>query len=251
MTTTTMATTTAAATPAALHLTGAQADFHSPRYLRNTARRLEHLATLGLDLPGRSVLELGAGIGDLTTFFLDRGCTVHSTEARGPNLAILRQRYAGEPRVTVAPLDLDPPPAPDGRVWEVVFSYGLLYHLSDPQSAISFMSACCGDMLLLESICTPGAGEQINPKEEDRLLAGAAVTGRGCRPTRGWIHRRLLEHFDFVYVPQTQPCHDEFPLDWTLPGYSSATRAIFVATRRALSNPVLLSDPPRRYERST
>ena len=170
---------TPATTPATLQLTGPQADFHSPRYLRNTARRLEHLATLGLDLRDRTVLELGAGIGDLTTFFLDRGCTVHSTEPRGPNLEILRQRYADEPRVTVAQLDLDPPPPADGRVlgvWDIVFSYGLLYHLSDPQAAIGFMSECCGDMLLLESICTAGAGSEINPTDENRDLAGSALT---------------------------------------------------------------------------
>jgi 16S rRNA A1518/A1519 N6-dimethyltransferase RsmA/KsgA/DIM1 with predicted DNA glycosylase/AP lyase activity len=47
-------------------------DFHSNHYLRMNQRRLEHLASLGLPLSGRTVLELGAGIGDLSTFFLDR-----------------------------------------------------------------------------------------------------------------------------------------------------------------------------------
>jgi len=50
--------------PAAMEV--ALNDFHSVGYLRHNARRLEHLNSLGLDISGRSVLELGAGIGDHT-----------------------------------------------------------------------------------------------------------------------------------------------------------------------------------------
>jgi 16S rRNA A1518/A1519 N6-dimethyltransferase RsmA/KsgA/DIM1 with predicted DNA glycosylase/AP lyase activity len=55
-------------------------------YQRFNARRLEHLATLGLDLWDKTVLEVGAGVGDLTSFFLDRGCKVTSVEARAENI---------------------------------------------------------------------------------------------------------------------------------------------------------------------
>ena len=50
--------------------------FGNPADLRMNARRLEHLAGLGLPIAGRDVLEVGAGIGDLTSAFLDRGCQV-------------------------------------------------------------------------------------------------------------------------------------------------------------------------------
>lgn len=46
--------------------------FHSYDYLRHNARRLEHLASLGLPITGRSVLEVGAGIGDHSHFYIDR-----------------------------------------------------------------------------------------------------------------------------------------------------------------------------------
>src|ERR1700682_5619401 len=61
----------------------AEQHFHSSSYLRHNASRQEHLATLGLDLNNKSVLEVGAGIGDHTTFFLDRGCEVLCTAPRG------------------------------------------------------------------------------------------------------------------------------------------------------------------------
>jgi len=73
--------------PAAME--AALEDFHSVSYLRHNARRLEHLASLNLDISGRSVLELGAGVGDHTTFFLDRGCTVTCVKPRAENCSPL------------------------------------------------------------------------------------------------------------------------------------------------------------------
>jgi hypothetical protein len=54
--------------------TESEKQFLAPHYRRINARRLEHLIELGLPLQQRSVLELGAGVGELTSFFLDRGC---------------------------------------------------------------------------------------------------------------------------------------------------------------------------------
>ena len=59
--------------------------FRSPWYQRHNQRRQEHLASLQLDLVGKSVLEVGAGVGDHTFYFLDRDCTVVSVEARREN----------------------------------------------------------------------------------------------------------------------------------------------------------------------
>lgn len=218
-----------------------QADFHSDRYLRNTARRLEHLASVGLDLESKSVLEVGAGIGDLTTFFLDRGCNVHATEGRPDNYEVLRQRYSSEPAVTTELLDLDPPPAHDGTRYDAVFCYGLLYHVSSPARALDFLSQSTKGILLLESIVRPTGRDAENPWSEDKDLAGAAVSGTGSRPTRSWVWNALRDRFDYVYIPKTQPRHIEFPIDWSLPTYPAATRAVFVASRTPIENQLLSS----------
>jgi hypothetical protein len=49
--------------------------------------------SLGLPLARRRVLELGAGIGDHTTFFLDRDCEVCVSDGHAENVDFLRQRY--------------------------------------------------------------------------------------------------------------------------------------------------------------
>lgn len=220
--------------------------FRFPYYQRLNQRRLEHLASLGLSLHGRSVLEVGAGVGDLTTFWLDRGCRVHTTDARPEHEAILRQTFSGDPRLTAGTLDLDDP-SPGDAMFDVVFCYGLLYHLRQPACGIEHMSSVCSDLLLLETCVSIGDGEAINPVEEDRLVYSQAVSGQGCRPTRGWVFARLRERFPHVYCPVTQPSHEEFPLDWSRPAAPGAlTRAVFLASRSPLDNPMLTPTLPAR-----
>ena len=80
--------------------------FHFGRLPASYGRRQEHLASLRLPVAGMRVLEVGAGIGDHTHYFLDRGCAVTVTEAREENLALLRTRY---PACTCSSSDLESP----------------------------------------------------------------------------------------------------------------------------------------------
>ena len=71
-------------------------NFANTHYQRHNRRRQEHLATLGLPIEGRSVLEVGAGVGDHTEFFLDRGCAVTCTDARQGLVDHMRERYPSQ-----------------------------------------------------------------------------------------------------------------------------------------------------------
>jgi len=211
-----------------------ESSFHGHHYLRHNQRRQEHLASLGLPIAGASVLEVAAGIGDHTTFFLDRGCTVVSTEARPENLAMLRQRY---PSMDVRQLDLDNP-VDLGRSFDIVYCYGALYHLYRPAEALAFMAGCCRRMLLLETCVSYGDHQAVNLVDEVAGDPTQSAVGRGCRPTRSWIHHQLRQLFEHVYIPRTQPNHEEFPLDWTAPPPPATllTRSVFIASRQPLEN---------------
>lgn len=208
--------------------------FHSHDYLRHNQRRQEHLASLGLSIAGSSVLEVAAGVGDHTSFFLDRGCTVVSTEVRPENLQLLRARYPG---LRVQLLDLDDPQGFTNESFDIVYCYGALYHLTRPAEALSFMSRCCRGLLLLETCVSIGSKELVNVCEEPKQNPTQSVRGQGCRPTRLWIFNQLKMHFNFVYLPTTQPNHEEFPIDWTIPKQPNIlTRSIFIASKRRLTN---------------
>ena len=224
------------------------AAFHSDHYLRHNQRRLEHLASLGLNLAEKTVLEVGAGIGDHTSFFLDRQCQVTTTEGRLDNLAILQQRYSD---LAVRHLDLNEPDPEFNEKFDIVHCYGLLYHLHQPENGIAFMAAHCRQLLLLETCVSFGETELVNLCSEPADSPTQSVSGQGCRPTRPWILNRLKQHFPYVYLPFTQPNHEEFPLDWTNPSTSNAalTRAVFIASRQPLNNPLLTEEMPLHQQR--
>ena len=222
-----------------------QDTFWADHYIHHNQRRQEHLASLGLPLARRRVLELGAGIGDHTTFFLDRECEICVTDGRAENVEFLRKRYHW---MRVEMIDLEQP-LTFKEPFEVVYAYGLLYHLSDPASAIAKMASLCTDLLLLETCVSPGDGLAINPVSENQVDPSQSVTGTGCRPTRPWIMQTLREHFPHAYVTTTQPWHPEFPLNWDAPPTDGLTRSVFVASRRPLSMPTLSATLPQRQRR--
>ena len=234
-------------------------DFHSVKYLRHNARRLEHLASLKLDIAGRSVLELGAGVGDHTTFFLDRGCSVTCVEPRAENCALLASLmherrsggYEAASRCRILRADAISFESEIEERFDIVHCYGLLYHTDDPASVLAAIARKCSGLLLLETCVAFGAHEAVNPVPERANIPSQSVSGVGCRPTRPWLFKRLSALFPYAYVPRTQPAHEDFPLDWTgTPSATRESRAVFIASRQRLDNPLLLDHVPDRQTAS-
>lgn len=211
-----------------------EADFRSDHYLRHNSRRLEHLATLGLPLENRSVLEVGAGIGDHTTFYLDRGCHVTVTEVRPENLEILKKRFLGNPNVEVMYLDMNAPRLPANSTFDVIHCYGLLYHLANPEEAIKFMAKHC-NLLCLETCISPNDEWGINQVSEPANVFNQSFYGMGCRPDRHWVQQTLSKYFGIAYMTETQPCHQEFYKDQTDNSLvNKLLRKVFVAKHEIL-----------------
>jgi hypothetical protein len=238
---------TLAPAPTTLTAPSPLATFHSVAYLRHNQRRQEHLATLGLDVADKNVLEVGAGIGDHTSFFLDRGCRVVTSDARPTNIGKLRERFATQRNVSVRQIDLDQPLLSglgDDELFDIVYCYGLLYHVGRPAEALEYLAAHCCGILLLELCVSFGDDEAVNLVREAQADPSQAWSGTGCRPTRAWLFSRLRKNFEFVYLPRTQPWHEEFPLDWSPASAASwpanrLLRAVFVASRTAIALPSL------------
>ncbi|MBL8764761.1 MAG: methyltransferase domain-containing protein [Phycisphaerae bacterium] len=228
---------------------GPERFFHNPYYRILNARRLEHLTTLRLPLEGKRVLEVGAGIGDLTEYFLDHGCAVTTTEGRPENVEFLTRRYRRDSRVTVARLDLDDPgPDPPPR-HDIVCCYGVLYHLRHPAEAMALIASLAGDLLLLETVVSPGSGDRCDLTPESTDRASQSLRGLAARPTRAWVLNRLREHLGHAYTTRSQPWHPEFPRDWSaVPPVGPAKRAVFVGSRSPISSPTMLGHLPVVHE---
>ena len=208
----------------------------------NMARQA-HLASLGLDLAHKQVLEVGAGIGLHTPFFLERGCEVLATDGNPENVDEIRHRL---PHVRSALLDLEQ----DGAIaelgtFDIVYCYGLLYHLSNPEAALVKLAAVCRGQLLLETVVGLGRYPEVQLMR-DFVSNNQAVSGVGCRPTRLWIMQTLTRYFGYAYVTRTQPNYPDFTPDWIIPETRLIYRGVFVGSKYPLSSSELLSELPDR-----
>lgn len=170
------------------------------------------------------------------------------TEAREENLSLLRRRY---PTHRILALDLESPNQIEDGPFDVIHCYGLLYHLSNPKQALSFLSQQTKGMLFLESCVSWGESAEENPTPESRHNPTQSFSGTGCRPTRAWIFAQLRALFEHVYLPVTQPRHEEFPVNWNAPETHQAPlqRAIFIASRKQISSERLVDYLIERQQR--
>ena len=235
--------------------------FGSDHYVRHNMRRLEHLTSLELPLSNRTVLELGAGIGDHTMFYLDRGCSVTALEGREDNVRAAKarmdeakSRYEGQ-KIDYHTFDLESPeeaekttPIADA---EIIHCYGLLYHLRQPLPMLKWARRKCLDIMIVETALSAGDEEALENVNEDASKVSQALIGVGSRPTRSWVFNSLSRLFPYVYAPATQPSHEEFPTDWRksqLEG-RALIRGVFVASLRPLGNSLLLDRLPQTQRR--
>jgi SAM-dependent methyltransferase len=216
------------------------ADFRSDRWQRMNRRRLEHLATLPLGIGGARVLELGAGIGDHTDFFLDRGCQVTAVEGRDALAAVVRDRFRDHPALEVVTMDLDPPARWLGE-FDVVVCYGLLYLMSDPLPLLDWAAASADRLLIVETLVLDADEDAPRPIPVHPQATITPLGGRGNLPPRAWVWSRLAARFPHVYLPRTQPSHPEFPLTWGR-GATGATRSVFVGARHPLDEDAFVSE---------
>jgi hypothetical protein len=140
-------------------------------------------------------------------------------------------------------LDLDDPDPSYSERFEVVYCYGLLYHLSFPAPAIAYMAERCTGLFLLETCVSPGDEVELNPVHEAAYRPSQAISGLGCRPTRPWVMAELRKVFAYVYATTTQPWHEEFPTDWSAAMRDGElTRSVFVASREPIDNALLRTE---------
>ena len=220
---------------------GGVESFDTDAALELNEARLKHLASLDLPIDGRRVIEVGAGVGHLTGFFIDRGCSVVVTEARSENVAELRRRL---PTVDVREADVEESLQNLGR-FDVVFCYGVLYHLESPLRALRNMADVCDDLLLIETIVCDSRSAVLRLEDETKSL-NQALRGLAHRPSPAYLAIALNRvGFDYVYAATDPPDHPDYRFSW-IDNMDTARdgtllRGVFIASRNPLQRPSLSS----------
>lgn len=221
--------------------------FTSKEYARHDEARLRHFKSLNIPIATKTLLEVGAGIGQHTQTLIDLGAKVTSSDARPESVAEIKKRFPG---IQVINLDMDNPVLLK-NVYDIIYCYGLLYHLSRPEFAIKFMSSLCRELMFIETCVYYSDEDVLLYADENKNNASQSVRGIGCRPSRLWVYNRLKKFFDYVYITTTQPNHEQFPIDWTSKDKmnNGLNRAVFIASRMPLTNPLLIEELPKRQRR--
>ena len=215
--------------------------FDTPEAIALNEARMSHLESLGLNLAGKRVLDVGAGVGHLAARLQTLGSSVVCLEGRPENVGAMRSRY---PQIEGYVADVENEPLTRFGRFDVVFSYGLLYHLENPLHAIRNLESVCGELLLLESMVCDHDRPVVLVEDESPDV-NQALAGLGCRPSPHYIALALNRAgFAHIYAPKKPPEHADFRFEWrngldyVRDGHP--LRCVFVASRSDLRNPNLV-----------
>lgn len=209
-------------------------------YREITEARLKHFESLGLSLSGKTVLDVGCGIGRFSSFLAEQGADVFCVDGRAENIEKLKELY---PDRKCAVVDVETPELLAHGSFDVVFCYGLLYHLSDPFGFIKNVSKICKETMIIETCIMDASDPMVQLVFEDQKNATQALHPMGCRPSPSYVQACLKLGGFNVYKPVTLPQHIQFDYkltnDCSYLKQNHLIRDIFIASRFEISNSAL------------
>lgn len=215
--------------------------FNSVEAININAARLNHLKSLKLSLNRKRVLDVGCGIGHLSEFFSKLGCEVLAIDGRKENINELRKNHPG---LKALVFDLETDSFKKLGKYEIVFAYGILYHLENPVRAIRNLSSVCRQVLVLETIICD-SNKPIVRFDDETKAYNQSMTGIGCRPSPSFLAMALNRAgFTYVYTTKTRPNHQDFIFSWknNLDCFRDdhPLRCVFIASFNPLGNKNLI-----------
>jgi SAM-dependent methyltransferase len=201
--------------------------------------RFDHLQSLGLPWAGKSILDMGCGVGHLTQILAKKGYRIAGADGREENIRVFRQRH---PELPAHVANVEEKLTALGE-FDIVLCYGLLYHLENPFQALRNLASICRGVLVVETIVCDHE-LPVAVWVDETKSANQALLGLGCRPSPSLVTLALNRAgFPLVYAPLHAPSHPEFEvrwsnsLAWTQDGH--VIRSVFIASREPLDDRAL------------
>jgi len=126
------------------------------------------LTNLRQKLELHTAVDIGCGVGYFSAFLHEMGFEVVGVDGRKDNV---REAQARHPQVPFEHGNLEDPAILSRGPFDLVFCFGLIYHLENPLLAIRHLRLLTSKPLLIESMCAPGYQPWMFLREEPRLEA--------------------------------------------------------------------------------
>jgi SAM-dependent methyltransferase len=199
---------------------------------------MDFLPPLIKELGLESAVDVGCGLGFFSDVLSSFGLRVEGVDGREDNVTEAKRRY---PSVEFRLCDAEELTAKMVGRFDLVFCYGLLYHLQNPFRVIKQLKEMTNRLLLVEAVIYPGSeaimGLIDEPPGEDQGLSYFAFY-----PTQECLEKMFYRAgFNHVYRFARLPQH---------PGYFDApgkrkVRTVLAASLQPLSHPAftLVGEP--------
>ncbi len=203
-------------------------NFENERYDYLNQLRWDLFLQMEIPIKEKVIFEPGAGIGDQTEWLLNRGAKhIYVNDGRPENLQIIRQRFEGNPRLTFVPGNLEEcldKPEFNFSV-DLVFLWGVYYHISDSLSEFNIMKA-------LSRIGPVVVFDYLESREDGITHYGydnpsTSLSQYAIRPTTKTLMEGLKKTWGHAYLPKAQ-------MEWEDPLAAGTPRKLAVASREPL-----------------
>lgn len=161
---------------------------------------------------GKTLLEIGAGYGDLGKMFYDLGCDVTCYEGRTQNLNMLKSTY---PELKSMQFNCDTDTIED--YFNIILHTGVLYHMGDIDDHLKNCLEKC-DHLILETEVQDKSEPDIIFLEEATDCQAAGLTIRVSRPSPAYIENILKSCGSKISLPANPSYLNMHPwiYDWEI-----------------------------------
>ena len=175
-------------------------------YARNATIR-QVVGKLKLALRLETAVDAGCGTGFFAQTLAEMGLTVCGFDGRKENTGEARRRF---PEIPFETGDVENEEILSLGQFDLVLSFGLLYHLENPLRAMRNLRALTGKCLFLESMCAPGEKPEFLLRDEPRV-EDQSLTDLACYPTESSLVKMLYgTGFRAVYRVAPLPDHEDF-----------------------------------------
>lgn len=189
----------------------------------------------------KTALDLGCGLGYYAELLHGFGLQVLGVDGRRENVEEAKKRF---PHLEFQTIDAQDPALTSIGKFDLVFCFGLFYHLENPFRVIRSIAEMTAQVTLLEGIVYPSPEPVLVLMDENNGMDQgmnfvAYYPSEPCLVKM--LHRSSLAH---CYNPSPMPAHDEYRIGPN--GFRR--RTMIAASRTAIQTPLLTAWPEKSPE---